>query len=160
MRNIKIDHESEICQIRILSADLVDSKKNYNHNLNIYRRNIYIKLELGSWLESEVAGFFVYSHIRMIVYFRLGSKRNPKGWNISSVGLKLPAGLKIRGKLLWFLGTRNFGFTHDLSLKAYPPPRRSPMHVIKLTLSYFAYNCSQLTMALLDSLAAPLSTRA
>ncbi len=33
--------------------------------------------DLGSWEESEVAGFFLFSHIRMMSYFRIGLKSAP-----------------------------------------------------------------------------------
>ena len=43
--------------------------------------NIGVNIVFGSWVESEVVGFFVFSHIRMMSFYFLGYVRLSKGKN-------------------------------------------------------------------------------
>ncbi len=55
---------------------------------------ILITKDFGVKEESEVAVFFVFSHIRMMGYFRLGNVRG----NECPAGLEPPAGARNMGK--------------------------------------------------------------
>ena len=62
-----------LCLAAVVSSSILDFRPSYRNNKNIARkRALKVKNNnLGQREESEVAGFFVFSHIRMMGYFRL-----------------------------------------------------------------------------------------